>query len=163
MHNSHLTITDIALQCGFPSSAAFSRAFKERFGVSATVFRNQYEYSKNCKVQSNNRKESPETERYNSCSEAAAEHTERRRLEPVKVEVRTLPAYNAAYVRILDGMEEGYNHKITEAFDTARDWVGARNLFTSNTLCIGAVYETVKLAPKEKRRYDACFTVPEWA
>lgn len=161
MHNSHLALTEVALQCGFSSSATFSRAFKERFAVTATFFRNQYQNRKNCKELSNNRKEITESVSYDNFSQAAAEYTKRRRLIPMKVEVRNLQAYHVAYVRILDGMEEGYNHKITEAFDTVRDWVGARNLFTEHTLCIGAVYETVKLTPKEKRRYDACFTVPE--
>lgn len=36
----HLTVFDVALECGFSSQAAFARAFRQKFGVSATEFRN---------------------------------------------------------------------------------------------------------------------------
>jgi len=36
----HMTVFDVALECGFSSQAAFARAFRQRFGVSATEFRN---------------------------------------------------------------------------------------------------------------------------
>ncbi len=35
----HLTVFDVALDCGFSSQAAFARAFRQKFGVSATEFR----------------------------------------------------------------------------------------------------------------------------
>jgi AraC family transcriptional regulator len=37
--NSRLTITEISAQCGFESPAAFARAFKQRYGVSASQYR----------------------------------------------------------------------------------------------------------------------------
>ncbi len=35
----HLTVYDVALECGFSSQAAFARSFRQKFGVSATKFR----------------------------------------------------------------------------------------------------------------------------
>lgn len=46
-HSPHIPVTDIAYHFGFADSAAFSRSFKNRFGVSPIVFRRQH--SKNCK------------------------------------------------------------------------------------------------------------------
>jgi AraC family transcriptional regulator len=39
--NRPMSITAIALDCGFSGSSAFARAFKEAFGVSATAWRNR--------------------------------------------------------------------------------------------------------------------------
>ncbi len=40
INNPKMTITSIALHCGFSSSAAFAREFKTFFGMSASQFRN---------------------------------------------------------------------------------------------------------------------------
>ncbi len=36
----NMTVFEVALECGFSSQAAFARAFRQKFGVSATEFRN---------------------------------------------------------------------------------------------------------------------------
>src|SRR5512132_3788127 len=36
----HMTVFEVALECGFTSQAAFARSFRQKFGVSATEFRN---------------------------------------------------------------------------------------------------------------------------
>lgn len=36
----HLTVFEVALECGFTSQAVFARSFRQKFGVSATEFRN---------------------------------------------------------------------------------------------------------------------------
>ncbi len=41
LHNPSLSITEIAMSCGFSSSATFARAFKNNFGISATDFRQE--------------------------------------------------------------------------------------------------------------------------
>lgn len=69
IHNPHLSVTDVSLQCGFSSSATFARVFKEHFGVNATFFRQD---SKNRKMESNNREATSEPSGYDGVSEAAA-------------------------------------------------------------------------------------------
>ena len=56
--NPRHSITQIAYDCGFSSSQAFSRAFKEHFDMSASDFRNDgyLQFSKNCKLKSKNSK-----------------------------------------------------------------------------------------------------------
>lgn len=51
-HNK--SVTEIALECGFNSSASFARTFKEYFNMSATVWRKGgfKSFSKNCKGRS---------------------------------------------------------------------------------------------------------------
>ena len=52
--NPKTSVTEIAFDCGFSSSAAFARAFKEAFGMSATEFRSKqpFKESKNSKTNS---------------------------------------------------------------------------------------------------------------
>lgn len=46
-HRLDLNMTDIAYEMGFTDSAAFSRAFRNYYGVTPTEYRR--DYSKNCK------------------------------------------------------------------------------------------------------------------
>ncbi len=55
LSNPNRSVTEIALDSGFSGSAAFARAFKQHFGVSATQWRENpaRENSKNGKIKSN--------------------------------------------------------------------------------------------------------------
>jgi len=41
LRNNHLNISQVVFECGFEDLSHFSRAFKSRFGVSPTQFRQQ--------------------------------------------------------------------------------------------------------------------------
>ncbi|MDP5272896.1 AraC family transcriptional regulator [Chengkuizengella axinellae] len=163
MMNQHLSVTEVALDMGFSSSAVFSRAFKEFFGMSASEYKKVYN-RKICKRESRNCKETPHDDRYDDISEAAAKlvnENKRRKIE-MNIEVKILPNYYIAYVRHLQGYEKGiYNHEISEAFNKAASWVNAHQLFDQNTICMGVFYDFQDITPSEKRRYDAAFTIPE--
>jgi AraC family transcriptional regulator len=45
--NPLLSITDIAFDCGFSSSAAFARSFKQYFGISASKWRKAHQHNSN--------------------------------------------------------------------------------------------------------------------
>lgn len=161
--NNKVPITTIALDVGFTSSAVFSRAFKDYFGLAASEFRRKYHNSKNCKGESNHCKEITPLSDYNVIGKAAAKlKTENKRSEiAMNVEVKILPTYHVAYVRHLEGYDKGvYNLNISSAFDKTAMWVEARQLFDKNTLCIGAFYDYQEITPSEKRRYDAALTIP---
>lgn len=161
--NEQITITTIALDVGFTSSAVFSRAFKDHFGLSASDFRRKNKYSKNCKVESNYCKETPPSFDYDVISKAAAKlkTTIKRSEIAMKIDVKVLPTYHVAYVRHLDGYEKGdYNPNISDAFDKASMWVDARQLYDQNTICMGVFYDYQDITPSKKRRYDAALTIP---
>jgi AraC family transcriptional regulator len=80
-----------------------------------------------------------------------------RRYDEMKVEVKKLPVYTVAYVRVMEGLD---SRKIVPAFQKVITWAGARNLIDENTLILGVSLDDPTVTPPEKCRYDACATVP---
>lgn len=144
------SVTEIALQCGFTSSAVFARAFRDYFGMSATQWRNN---SKICKTDSNPRKEFTPADKYidfvnftNNLRSTAMEF---------KV-IRNAPELHLAYIANLDG----YNDKIGSCYERLCYWAGPRNLITKETKFLGIAFDNPDITAKDKCRYYACMTVP---
>lgn len=158
---SHLPVTEIALDCGFASVSTLSRAFKQHYGVSPSAYRQLYQERKNGKLESKNGNASPAAADYDD-SVTAVNMAEKRSWSKMKVEVKTFPDYRVAYIRHLEGYDEGvFNEGIDQAFRRVGEWMHANDLFTRETLCLGIFYEYGDISPAEKRRYDAAFTVPK--
>ncbi|HEO65822.1 MAG TPA: AraC family transcriptional regulator, partial [Spirochaetes bacterium] len=49
LYQTHLSVVDIALQCGFSSSATFARNFKDYFSINATDFRVEHQQKEHIK------------------------------------------------------------------------------------------------------------------
>jgi AraC family transcriptional regulator len=153
-----MSITEIALDCGFSSSSHFARSFKKHFQISATSFRKQKDSNSKtnsniCITKSNTGKEILSDNYYFN-----DEINNNLRKEKMNVEVKSLPGYHVAYVRVL----EGYKHeKIGKAFRKVFSWAGARDLFNEKSLVIGISYDDPKITQLDKCRYDACITIPE--
>ncbi|MCP4231073.1 MAG: AraC family transcriptional regulator [bacterium] len=163
-HNPERTITDIALSCGFSSSSNFARAFKKYFGVSASEFRGgisskiRQTNSNDGKTQSNIGEEKPPENGYTPTVNDIINDSPSRRLEEMEVDIKQLPAYRVAYVRVMDG----YNsEKIGPAFRKIVKWAKARDLMGPDTEIIGISLDDPDVTPADKCRYDACVTVPE--
>lgn len=75
------------------------------------------------------------------------------------VEVKDLPAYNVAYVRVVGGY--GQPEMIGLAFEKVIGWAEIQGLFAPDTLIIGIGLDDPAMIPMEDCRYDACVTVPE--
>ena len=151
-------VTDIALACGFSSPSNFSRAFKQRFGVSATAFR-AAEQSKYCKAGRKPEEGTPGRAIYAPRGgPATAQH--RGRSGAMNVEVRTLPSYRVAYVRRLGYSKGVHQEHLNTAFRKVCGWVDAHGLFGPDTLVIGVPHDNPDITPDERCRYDACVTVP---
>ncbi|NLI97473.1 AraC family transcriptional regulator [bacterium] len=161
-HNPFRSVTEIALDCGFSSSSNFARAFKERFGVSATEWREgesikfrkiRNEQSKKRKADSNMREDLSPSAPYNP-------HTKlkMRKEHVMKVEVKQMPEIHIAYVRCMKGYS---GPGIAEAWEKVCRWAGARGLIGSQTKFIGISYDDPDVTPQDKCRYDACVSVPK--
>ncbi|WP_442602991.1 AraC family transcriptional regulator [Paenibacillus sp. KN14-4R] len=165
LHNPSAALTSVALDCGFSSVSTFSRAFKERFGVNATQYREQYlkrRNSKICKVDSKNGKAEFLAGSYDSRTAAAAETTIQRGYEAMNVEVRDLSNLHVAYVRVYEGYEPGeLSSAIDQSFNKVCGWVEARNLFTPDTKVMGVFYDDSIVTSSSNRRYDAAVTIPD--
>lgn len=135
-------ITDIALECGFSSSQAFSRAFKERFNLSPRSFRNSGNW---LLAQDGN-------------------DIVRRGLSgsvDAHVRIESRPEYRVAYVRHV-GPYLDLNGGITKTFVTLYRWARARGLWHRDTFSLGLCPNNPVLTPNDLCIYDTAIPVPDW-
>jgi len=136
--NPQDAITEIALDCGFSSSATFARAFKKHFGMTATQYR--------------------ETETQRPVYSALSTAKHHNLVMKIEVEVRRMPALNLAYVSNLEGYDIDL---ISQAWNQLFRWGEARDLITEETRFLGISFDDPLITPAEKCRYYACITIPE--
>lgn len=156
--NSSLTISEIVVTCGFSSSAVFSRAFRKKFGVSASEWAKQNlsnEKSKNCKQLSKKRKTSGFAGSY--FIDTLFEKNNLRR-NTMNVEIKELPALHLAYFPQYDGYKE---EKIGAAWEKLCNWGFSENLITKDTVWAGVSFDNPDITPNDKCRYYACISVSE--
>lgn len=143
---SKSSIADVALECGFSSPSTLSRAFKQYFGITPTLYR-QSPQIENSKI----RKELVPLAEYlcpMSDEEMVAEFP---------VEIRQFPQRRVAYIRVVDSYREGV---VTGAFEKLVNWAKEAGVYESGTF-FGMSLDDPKVTPKEKYRYEACVTLPE--
>ena len=149
-----LSVTEIALESGFSSSATFARAFKQLFGLSASQWRAHFR--KNGKTKSKPGKALPSGSPYpDSATQDQAEKGAKR--VEIKVEIKELEPLTMAYVRHHGGYEEAGIHR---AYEKLYKWAAPRGLFGPGTKVLGISLDNPEVTPAAKCRYDAGLTVP---
>lgn len=167
LKNPRDSITDIALACGFSSPSVFARAFRERYGSSASAWRAHAARSAKDRDASQADRTPGQADRTpgdarGACFLHPQEHlTDDRRIVMAvtaqSIEVKDLPELHVAYVRHI-----GPYHLIGEAFGKLMRWAGPRGLLRFPETKLLAVYrDSPETTEKEKLRSDACITVPE--
>ncbi len=133
--HSHGSITEIALSAGYETPGAFSKAFKQHFGMNPSGFRKQ---------------------------RSVYERPAMGNLKPVKreeqimdVEIRELEEMEVLYVR----KTGAYEKAACAAWRTLCFFAGPRRLLTPQTIFIGIGLDDPKVTPAEKLRYDACISI----
>jgi AraC family transcriptional regulator len=151
-NNPFKSVTAIALDCGFSSSAAFARAFRDRFGCSASEYRKSGSLqSKNGKV----RRKAGKARRPRVDYTAAMKPTKSRL--KMQVEVKQLPELNVAYVRHI-----GPYNGIPEAFKRLGRWAGPRGFMNGpQATVLGVYHDDPEVTEQSKLRSSACVVVPE--
>jgi AraC family transcriptional regulator len=151
IHHPDQSVLAVALDHGFSSAAAFARAFKARFGMSATAWR-AGGAERRSKLGKANRKRGKATKRRRG-------HDPRRtsKEDTMSVTVSALPAYHVAYMRHVgpygpDGIPE-----LWKRFTT---WMKTRGLAGPDAIKLGIGHDDSLVTPPEKCRYDACVVVP---
>jgi AraC family transcriptional regulator len=161
----YMPVTEIALAHGYSSPSVFARAFKERFGVSASEWRAGAwrSYSKGSKVESNSgQAEGKAGEARNAIPPYIWEHKPNvRRIDMSRlkysVEVKEMPEFNVAYARHI-----GAYPGIPEAFKRIFTWAGARGFTADPGMKVFAVYhDDTHVTEESKLRSSACITVPK--
>jgi AraC family transcriptional regulator len=144
VHHPDQPVLAVAVDHGFGSAAGFARAFRARFGMSATAWRSggARRWSKPGKAIRNPRK---------------AAGRGRAQDRPMRVVIQELPAYRVAYMRHVGPYGAGGIPALWVRF---RKWMTARGLDEADTLRIGIGHDDAWVTPPEKCRYDACVVVP---
>jgi AraC family transcriptional regulator len=170
VNNPRDSVTDISMACGFSSPSVFARAFKERFGVSASAWRagagranGESGRGTDGEAESNAGKADRTTgEAHGEGLLHPREHLgdDRRKVMAVtaqSIEVKALPELHVAYVRHI-----GPYNRIGEAFGKLMRWAGPRGLLRFPETKSLAVYrDSPETTEESKLRSDACITVPE--
>lgn len=169
----HVSITEIAFDAGFNSSATFARAFKLQFGMSASQWRVRGEKtnSKNSKVISKKAQTNDNNWQVVGLSplyiDSRTQHPNWRiimnGIKDVTIEVKQIPAKRVAYIRHL-GEFQGETKKWNMMFEKLITWATANEFIA----CPGTDYFTVfrddlTLGKFESFKSDVCLTVPEHA
>jgi AraC family transcriptional regulator len=159
MYNPDMSITEIAIVCGFSSSSTFARAFKQFYGCSSSEWRknklDELANSKNCKTDSKIGKESLPSDEYFSDVINTSYNFEGLNMN---YEIKTLPPEHIAYIVNFNGYEE---KSIGITYEKLCRWAGARGLINDKTKFIGVSLDDPDITPVEKCRYYAGITVSE--
>jgi AraC family transcriptional regulator len=138
---SRRTLTDIALECGFSSPAAFSRAFRLAYDTTPSQFRKTGEI-RNSKI----RKELSTGQDY--VLPMSAE--EKRAAFPVRIV--DLPERQIAYIRVTNAFEMD---RVVDAIATVIDWARGQGIYADGTL-FGMTMDDPDVTPAHLYRYEVC-------
>jgi AraC family transcriptional regulator len=136
------SLTDIALDCGFSSSATFSRAFRSGYDTSPSQFRKSGEIKKS-KI----------------CKELFDDHDydlpmsaeEKRAAFPVRL--IDIPERQVAYIRVTNAFE---GNRVVAALKTMIEWAKSQDIFSQGIL-FGMTVDDPHVTPKHLYRYEVCF------
>jgi AraC family transcriptional regulator len=142
---SSRSATEIALECGFSSSATFSRAFRAAYETSPSQFRKSGEIKK-----SKIRKELFAESEYLLPMSAAEKQA------AFPVELVDFPEWTIAYIRVANSFE---GDRVVDAFRTMTEWAKSRGILSEGTL-FGMSIDDPSVTPKHLYRYEVCFASP---
>ncbi len=134
--------TDIAFECGFSSSATFSRSFNKAFHTSPTQYRKSGKL-KNSKI----------------CKELFAKEeyllpmTDEEKKAAFPVKIKKFPAWDVAYIRVSNAYE---GDRVLNAFAKIIEWLKSEKIYDKGTL-FGMAIDDPEVTPKHLYRYEVCF------
>lgn len=168
--NPGQSITEIALDCGYSSPAAFSRAFRDAFGMSPSAWRDGG--CRDRKIGKAERKKSQPESNPGKDFEVVSFHVDAQTHQPtwrvymkakkteIAVEVKEFPEMHLAYVRHI-GPYAGQGQLFAELFGKLMRWAGPRGLIRfPETKTLSVYYEDPNVTDKGRLRVDCGMTVP---
>jgi AraC family transcriptional regulator len=127
-------VTQVALDAGYTAHEAFTRAFRQLFGVSPSQFRA-------------GKRQTHFTEEVRIMTSVQQTH---------EVRIEAWPARRVAFLRHV-----GPYTSVGPTFQRLMAWAGQHGLFGPSTLVLGICWDDPEVTPPEKIRYDCCITVGE--
>jgi AraC family transcriptional regulator len=151
-HHRDESVLAVALDHGFSSAATFARAFRGRFGMSATEWRTggAARWSKQGKANRNPSKAEGRRRRHSSPRTSKE--------DAMNVALRELPRYRVAYMRYVGPYGP---HGIPELWKRFSGWMETRGLLGPDSIKLGIGHDDPDVTAPEKCRYDACVVVPD--
>lgn len=173
-NNRATPVTDIALDCGFSNSATFARAFRERFGYSASEWRAQTDVRGRDRLQERKigQTQSKLWEAYIVTTLYRSDATnhvlwrcrmkeDHRRNVQCDVEVKPLPDMTVAYVRHI-GAYRGGREAFGQLLGVLSRWAAPRGLIGRPGGKLLAVYhDDPDITEEDRQRFSLCMTIPE--
>ncbi len=130
-------INDIAWKIGYETPAAFSNAFRNRFGLSPVEFRNSavknHNFNHFINMQNNIQME----------------------IKPV---IKNIDAKKVIYIQVIDAYG---SEKTSQAWEKICSFMKEKKLFSFGMECIGISHDDPSITEPEKCRYDSCLTVKQ--
>jgi AraC family transcriptional regulator len=158
------SVTEIAFDFGFSSSATFARAFKDFFEMSASEWRNLSieEISKIRKMKSKDGEAEDNEKKYIAYVNF---RNNNRKIAMLKnkaiVEVKNLEELNVAYVRHI-GPYKGDGKLFENLFNKLLTWAGPRGLINfPESKLISVYHDDPEITEDSKLRTSICLSVPE--
>lgn len=153
-------ITEIALDAGFASPAAFARAFRDRFGMSASEYRTEQE-SKNGQAMRKPGNAGAQVEIYVDPGAWAPKWRVimQEKNNEVNVEVKELPERTIAYLRHT-GPYQGNAELFGRLFGQLAQWAGPRGLLGPQTQFLSVYHDDPATTEPEKLRLTCALVVP---
>lgn len=145
------SVLAVALDHGFASAAAFARAFRARFGMTAT------EWRAGGAERWRRRNVGQQVRKRGKAGAPGRGDTRRKRREEATMNVRleTLPAHHVAYMRHVGPFGA---HGIPELWMNLRRWMERREVRAD--VMLGVAHDDPDVTDPAKCRYDACVVVP---
>lgn len=169
--NPRESITEIAFECGFSSSSAFARSFRETYGMSASDWRSgrHIQYGKNSKVDSKDRQVVGNIGKDFDVSlyytQGIVNQLWRVKMKSkeiqTNVEIKDVPELHVAYIRHI-GPYKGDQELFGRLFNKLMSWAGSRGLLRFPETKVMTIYhDNPDITDESRLRTDACITVPE--
>jgi AraC family transcriptional regulator len=159
-----MSVTAVALDCGFSGSASFARAFKGHFGVSASAWRKLRKAER--KIRQAQRKlgeAGPDGGAYPPDAGAGMDPAHRRTaMKPVEataVRIEDTDPMTVAYVRHV-GPYAGDAGLFERLIGQLCRWAGPRNLLGPQAKMLSIYHDNPEVTDEDKLRVSMCVTVP---
>jgi AraC family transcriptional regulator len=133
-------VIQVALEAGYGAHEAFSRAFRQHFGIAPTDFRNH--------------RRGPL--KFLALATEASFMTDQTITTCYDVRIEDLLPQRVAFLRHV-----GPYDQVGPTFARLLAWAGPRGVFGPQTRILGVCHDDPKVTPPDKLRCDCCITAPE--
>lgn len=158
--NRKMTVSEVALRCGFTDLSVFSRNFKASFGVSPTRYRADKPQNSNFSQTDSNTRQADGRAIPYFCPELQTIKWRTNMKLNKSVEIRELTKMTLAYIRHI-GPYKGDDQLFQNLWNRLFAWAGPRGLIGGRDFRSLVIYhDDPNVTIEDKLRMSVCITVP---